>query len=396
MRLTQYQVILTVQRLLASVAYFCSKSTNFNPAVQRALIGPLEIAGLVQGYKAMLGSDAIAVSLAGHPFKYSGYDFAMREQGFRGKLIRALLGPLVLGWCAARVDRVVYAGRGSYFADLDYRWSETSFLKKRNLILIQISTGTDFRSPRLSRVLMEQLQTPNLGHVQFSQLDEDSFQAVDRVSKAAASVVNQNFDLVLDFPSDQCNYIEMDLKAPFIYPVTRELEQTPSWSKFSDSSWTVIHAPSNPEIKGTDHIRRAVGSLKDEGFDFEYLELEGVPFSTVAKKLSQGQIVVNELYGWSPGSLGIEAMQAGCALITRANRQLEPWLPAGAEEAWISAGPDDLLSQLRKLLLNPSLTLALAKKGHQWQRDHYNSEVLRKTLLDPKLKPVVRHQTLSP
>lgn len=243
---------------------------------------------------------------------------------------------------------------------------------------------------------MEQLNTPNLGHVQFSKLDENSFGAVDRASKVAASVVNRNFTLVLDFPSDQCNYIEMDLKAPFIYPVTRELEQTPIWSKFSDSRWTVIHAPSNPEIKGTDHIRRAVGCLKEEGFDFEYLELEGVPFSTVAEKLSQGQIVVNELYGWSPGSLGIEAMQAGCALVTRAARELEPWLPTGAEEAWISAGPEDLLSQLRKLLMNPTHTVAVAKKGHQWQLEHYNSEVLRKTLMDPKLKPSERHQTLSP
>lgn len=385
--------ILTFQKLLASVSFFCSKSSNFHPTAQKALIGPLEIAGLVKGYRAMLGSDAIAVSLAGHPFSYSGYDFTLRQQGFGGKLLRLVLGPIALGWLAARVDRVVYAGRGSYFADLDYRWTETSFLKQRNLILIQISTGTDFRSPELSKMLMERLNTENLGHVQFSQLNESNFRSADQMSKDAAAVVNRNFDLVLDFPSDQCNYIDIDLKAPFVYPVSGEIKQVPSWSKFSDNRWTVIHAPSNPEIKGTVHIRKAAQRLKEEGFEFEYLELEGVPFSRVVDELSRGHIVVNELYGWSPGSLGIEAMQAGCALITRANRELEPWLPVGAEQAWISAGPEDVESQLRKLLQNPSLALSVAKKGHNWQAEHYSSSVLRKTLFGPELKPRTENRT---
>ena len=97
----------------------------------------------------------------------------------------------------------------------------------------------------------------------------------------------------------------------------------------------LVHAPSSPIIKGTQLVRAAVALLREEGFDFEYVELTGVPHEEVASQLQRAHIVLNQFFAYVPGMFGIEAMAAGAVVLQSADESLESDLPAGSNAAWV-------------------------------------------------------------
>jgi hypothetical protein len=59
----------------------------------------------------------------------------------------------------------------------------------------------------------------------------------------------------------------------------------------------ILHAPSNPRIKGTNIIREVIQEIQSEGeLEFEYKELQGMPHSEVLNQLKRCSFVINELY----------------------------------------------------------------------------------------------------
>jgi hypothetical protein len=79
----------------------------------------------------------------------------------------------------------------------------------------------------------------------------------------------------------------------------------------------VIHAPSNKDIKGTRFIIEAVDHLRRLGVKFDFQLIEGLPNSELRKVLSRSDILVDELFSETVGTLSLEAMAAGNAVLVR-------------------------------------------------------------------------------
>ncbi|PCH85032.1 MAG: hypothetical protein COB88_10695 [Flavobacteriales bacterium] len=79
----------------------------------------------------------------------------------------------------------------------------------------------------------------------------------------------------------------------------------------------VIHAPSHPWHKGSDLIEAVLEKLKNEGIEFEYVRLKGIPHQEVIDYLKDGDILVDGINGHGPGVLAFEAMSCGCAVVVR-------------------------------------------------------------------------------
>jgi hypothetical protein len=62
----------------------------------------------------------------------------------------------------------------------------------------------------------------------------------------------------------------------------------------------VLHAPSNPFVKGSATIREVVGRLVADGLEIELVELVGVPNSVVRDELARCHFVVDQLYSDIP------------------------------------------------------------------------------------------------
>lgn len=101
------------------------------------------------------------------------------------------------------------------------------------------------------------------------------------------------------------------------------IRKAPIISKENDQTAdkvTVLHAPSNRGLKGSDLIQSVVDELLQEGLPIEYIELESVPNEEVKKILHNTDIVIDQLWSDTPlAGLACEAAAAGCCVIVGGN-----------------------------------------------------------------------------
>ena len=129
---------------------------------------------------------------------------------------------------------------------------------------------------------------------------------------------------------------------------------------------TVVHAPSKSGIKGTKFILEAIDQLKQEGLIFNFKMLEGVPNHEVLAALTDADILLDELLLHGPGALSAEAMASGCAVATRTLTQYKNIF----DPPVINVNPQNVVSQLRRLITDKSLRLNLAIEGKQFFERH--------------------------
>lgn len=63
---------------------------------------------------------------------------------------------------------------------------------------------------------------------------------------------------------------------------------------------TILHAPSNQKSKGTEIIRNILKEIREEGYEFEYIEVSGLPHDVVLEKMAMSDIVIDQLYSDTP------------------------------------------------------------------------------------------------
>jgi hypothetical protein len=120
----------------------------------------------------------------------------------------------------------------------------------------------------------------------------------------------------------------------------------------------IVHAPSMAPWKGTTQIRAAVAQLRDEGLPIEYIEIAGVPHSTVLETLAGADLVVDELYSDAIlAGLATEAAWFGVTSLVfgYARPELEPIATSIGVSLEHYAEPDDLVDVLRTFVTSPQL-----------------------------------------
>ena len=81
-------------------------------------------------------------------------------------------------------------------------------------------------------------------------------------------------------------------------------------------------------------------------------------------------IVINELYAWVPGLLGVEALFKNCVLVTAADENIETMLPEGSNKAWMVTNYLSIHKNLKILIKNKNLQKSFAKTGFEWATKH--------------------------
>lgn len=351
-------------------------------------VGPTEIAGIVRDIaRAVPGSYSALTSR--HAMYGDAYDWLPPARGPLGRRLAGTLeAPWLLGRLAAHARGVIYVGAGGFLWSVD-REVEYRFLKERDVRIVCYFTGSDIRSPRLMQQLEDSTGEPNIATwlrtVAAGYTSEDFEAAKRRMGENAAAYA----DLIFTAQNDQRGYLPDDVE-PFLYFYPDEEIGSPPGMIRADERLVVVHAPSSPVIKGTQLVRAAVAQLQSEGYDFEYLELQDVTNSAVRAALARAHIVLNEFFAFVPGVFAIEAMAAGCAVLTRAEERMEPQLPPGSDEAWLVTRHFEVERHLRLLLDDRARITAQATAGREWVLRHAVSSVSG-AVLNHKLQAVLDH-----
>ncbi|WP_309616245.1 glycosyltransferase [Salinibacterium sp.] len=340
------------------------------------IVGPYEVANMVIDVASALPSAESAV-MAKHPFYQHAYDWQAPEARtvLGDWFAKRFRGPIKLGELAARADGFIYiGGQGFITASDDRRRYEFQFLKRRGKRVVCYFTGNDVRSPELMAQLERERGEPNLGTYLAETNPLFASSSYETYQREIAATADEYADVILTSPFDNSSHITRPTE-PFLYFFPDERIAT-SFEKFEDTSRPVIlHAPSSPVIKGTQLVRAAVAELRDEGYDFDYVELLRQPHEEVVGNLARAHIVLNQFYSMTPGVFGIEALAAGCVVMMSPSEDDEPTILPESRDAWIVTRHYEVTRNLRRVLDCPESWEAQARAGVEWVRGHASYSV---------------------
>jgi glycosyltransferase involved in cell wall biosynthesis len=141
---------------------------------------------------------------------------------------------------------------------------------------------------------------------------------------------------------------------------------------------TVLHSPNHRNIKGTAHLERAVGELRDEGLAIRLEVLEGRPNEEVRAALMSTDIVADQFLLPGYAMAAVEAMAAGKPVLDNLGG-----LPAElqATEAFrqcpaVDTYPERLKEDLRRLVTNPELRREIGRAGREFVERFHSYEAV--------------------
>ncbi|WP_425354777.1 glycosyltransferase, partial [Limnoraphis robusta] len=148
----------------------------------------------------------------------------------------------------------------------------------------------------------------------------------------------------------------------------------------------IVHAPSRPEVKGSQYVLNAIEQLKQEGFSFEFTLVQNMPHEEAMAVYRKASIIVDQLrIGWY-GVLAVEGMAMGKAVVSYIRNDLRHYLPYPPPLAY--ANPENIVDVLRYLLLNPDAVASYGEAGQKFSREYHNADTIAKNLIDIYRQPI--------
>lgn len=382
------------QRALLWLTYWLTKPflrRKHNPDLW--VVSGVETVGYVYNLGKVL-EPSITVAFAPDPF-FHGFSYSHSLYGrtlAMGLLIRLVRGPILLGTLLHRAGSFLYLGdAGFLFQNFDGRETEFRFVKGKGKRIVCSFLGTEIRSRRL---LLEFAKERELDVIS----SYDHLLAANRINdvweqrrQRLANSADRYADDIFNAPVDQMAYITKPVHPPIYFCANEQFRRCDA--KFEQKGRIkIVHAPSSPIIKGTPLVRAAIKKLRVEGYEFDYVELSGVPNDVVLDNLQSAHIVLNQFYAFLPGQFGIEALASHCALLTSADETIEPTLPRGANQAWLVTPYWQIYDNLKMLLDDRSLIREYADRGFEWTKMHFEYGTARRTLLSILRLPAGSHE----
>ena len=124
----------------------------------------------------------------------------------------------------------------------------------------------------------------------------------------------------------------------------------PAWPK-TDGPAVIVHAPSDPSIKGSRYIIDAVERLKQR-FPIEFIQVKGIPHEEAMKIYRNADLVIDQvLTGWY-GGFAVEAMAMGKPVACYLRREDFKFIPPQmvAELPLLPIAPSTLENDLAAIL----------------------------------------------
>lgn len=135
----------------------------------------------------------------------------------------------------------------------------------------------------------------------------------------------------------------------------------------------VLHAPTNPEFKGTKPIEDAVMSLQSK-MDFDYRRIEKMNHEEAIQLYREADLIIDQIYCGSYGLLCVEAMALAKPVITYIREDLVGTFPA--ELPVLNANPGNIEEKLAELLADAVLRKEIGARGRAYVEKYHAKEVV--------------------
>lgn len=137
----------------------------------------------------------------------------------------------------------------------------------------------------------------------------------------------------------------------------------------------VLHAPTNPALKGTVELESAMQKLHDEGL-LRYRRLQGVPNERMPTALAEADVVVDQLVLGNVATLAAEAMAAGRLVVAHVPQEVRRRMTEidgrGVDPPIVEANPFSVAEVVRDVMARRSVYQHIAAQGPEWARRHHD------------------------
>jgi len=142
----------------------------------------------------------------------------------------------------------------------------------------------------------------------------------------------------------------------------------------------VVHAPSNPELKGTKHVIAAVEGLKAQGVDIQLQLIQGMPHADALAAYRDADVAVDQMYAGWYGVFAIELMAMGKPVVCRIDsRALSR---SGIDDLpIIPANPQSLQDTLLRLSAQRPMLAQAGRRSREFVLAHHDARLLVTRLL---------------
>jgi len=141
----------------------------------------------------------------------------------------------------------------------------------------------------------------------------------------------------------------------------------------------VLHAPSSPGKKGTDHVLKAVQQLKEAGISFEFKLIENLPNNELLRMLTESDIVIDQLYSYTIATLSLEAMANGNVVLTR---YLSAYVGLPLDCPAVNVDASNLAGKLKEIIEDVNLRIEIAAEGRDYVETYHSHVHVAQQILD--------------
>jgi glycosyltransferase involved in cell wall biosynthesis len=279
-----------------------------------------------------------------------------------------LLGQLVpyaaFLWALTRFDLFVFFFDGGLLGETPAWKLEPKLLRLGGKRMVVHPYGGDARLASRTRAIP--------GWHAFSDVapgeeDRDERAVAERleVFGRAADVVLGSADLVEDLPR---------VDGIFAFPI-----DTDEWRPVAppdDEVVRIVHAPNHPHYKGTRYVTAAVEQLQAEGADVELVLVQGLPGDEARRRYEQADIAVDQLLIGAYAQFAIECMAVGRPVVCYLNPRFAAHHQECGDAPIVSATPDTVLDELRRLVADARLRAELGARGPAYVRRNHSLEAV--------------------
>jgi glycosyltransferase involved in cell wall biosynthesis len=167
-----------------------------------------------------------------------------------------------------------------------------------------------------------------------------------------------------------CEYVKEYFEFVHIIRAMIDLEKVkPVYNSAKRAVFTIIHAPSSQELKGSESIIRAIDDLKKD-YAINFRVIEGIPHEKAMKLYEEADLIVDQVLAGSYGKLAIEAMALGKPVICHISDFMREKYPASLPI--LSASPDTIGQTIEHTLKNRDMLPELGRKGRAYVEQYHD------------------------
>ena len=249
-------------------------------------------------------------------------------------------------------------------------FSDLPELKRRNKKMIMHHWGNDVRFHDQARKHNPYVYTGD------SPPDEAIHNKLMKITAYIKAAIVQDYEVY--------EYVKDYYEKVYVLPIAIDLEYFyPHYPSVTKERPLILHAPTNPDFKGTSDIEKTIEKLKQE-YSFEYKRIEKMNHEEVINLYKDADMIIDQVLCGSYGLLSVESMALGKPVLAFIRPDLISSFPP--ELPIINSDREHLYQQVKMLLDNPAQRKELGIKGRQYVEKFHSHDVLVNQLLEIYLK----------